>query len=257
MLFGKNIKFLVFVIGAMLSLQYVNANLIFYPKKESEMTFITKKHDVIFLNEPSKKEYDYFSTFSDIQFYINRDHRIAEADKILGLSGLLSHPHKQIKQINIGLALDKQPVLKLKSDNVYNIKTIIEKEYMDEIHNTIFAQDKKITILKTNEKYDRDITSEAEINIYLLTNDISNRFTQYLFIQSLCNNSAPHFTYIEGPKTLGIISAKHKIFEESVGSLKWIYYNSSFELKSSNIPEQDVMQIAQWIFDNIEFIFAD
>lgn len=174
----------------------------------------------------------------------------------MGLSGLLLHPHKQIKQINIGSALDKQPVLKLKSDNVYNIKTIIEKEYMDEIHNTIFARDKKITISKTNEKYDCDITSEAEINIYLLTNDVNNRFTQYLFIQSLCDNSAPHFTYIEGPKTLGTLSAKHKIFESN-GRLKWIYYNSSFELKSSNIPEQDVMEIAQWVFDNIEFTFAD
>lgn len=48
MLFGKNIKFLVFVIGAMLSLQYVNANLIFYPKKESEMTFITKKNKMLY-----------------------------------------------------------------------------------------------------------------------------------------------------------------------------------------------------------------
>lgn len=68
--------------------------------------------------------------------------------------------------------------------------------------------------------------------------------------------SVSNFPFIKGPETLGTLSAKNKHFETK-GRLWWVYYNSYFRMESQHIPEQDVIQIAQWVYDHIKFTFTE
>lgn len=254
MLFGKKIASLIFIINiiAVISTQAAGNSI----HKESNMQSFTEKNTIKFPSKEFMKSIGDISALSDIQTYINIDRRIEEADDILGLSVLIQQEPKKIKQINFDVSLDEQLSFKVKDNNIYRIKAIIDNELVGEFDNTLFAKELKVGVLKINEKNIEDYSGVAEIKIMVFAGDVGNRIAQYTFIQNLRNYTISTFPFIKGPQTLGTLSAKSKIFEPR-GSLYWIYHNSYFWLDNRNIPEQDALKIAQWIFDHIEFTFAE
>lgn len=109
---------------------------------------------------------------------------------------------------------------------------------------------------ENNRRVIEQTSQKGKENQFKLVNTIQLYDKESVIIESDIDQPPPFYLYWRIKNIRNTFSAKHKIFK-SDGSLKWIYYNSFFRWKNSNIPEQDVTEIAQWIFDNIEFNFTD
>ena len=256
MLYGKKIVLLQFIVTVIVALLCTNANALSTQEKETKTHSFTKINTIKFPTEEFKQFVGDTVALSTIQAYIDIDDRIEEADKILGLSAFIQQTPKNIKQIDLNINLDEQILTKTQENTTYKINKIIDNELIDETDDTLFARQIEIEILKISEKMTKDSSAFAEIHLTFFAKDKNNRYAQYTFINNLRNYSISHFPFIKGPETLGMLSAKDKHFE-SHGELWWVYYNSYFRMESHHIPEQDVIQIAQWVYDHIKFTFTE
>lgn len=253
MLFGKKIT--LFIISSLFTSLLVANNL---NAKERTMSSISEKKQLIKLSQEEFIEnIGDVSKYPTIQAYFDEDRRLIEGNKLIGFSDLLQiTSSKQIKQLlfNIKIA-ELLPNVDI-NGTTYRIMGVLEKNYLEAMSNENLCKEIQLIILNNNEKPSTNPKSSIKLKILLFSGEKANRIAQHVFIQSLRGYTNPNFLYVKGPQTLGTLSAKDSIFDDS-GKLYWVYYNSFFAMETAYIPEQNALQIAQWIFDNIEFSFND
>jgi hypothetical protein len=197
-------------------------------------------------------------TNANIKAYLDyfQNKKIIKNNNIINFSDFIQQSEdKQIKQISF----DTHIAEKLSTESIngrnYRIAQIMEKEYVDNLNNKKLAKRVVLGLLPKDKASMKESDQFVEIDILLLFIKDANFMAKFNFIRSLnIDNSSGRFAYNKGE--LGTFSLMNKT-SETEGNIIALFHNSNFKIWYVNLVEQDVMEIAQWIFDNIEFNFAD
>ncbi|SCC07417.1 hypothetical protein [Gilliamella intestini] len=197
-------------------------------------------------------------TNSNIKAYLDyfKNKKIIKNNNIFNFSDFLQQSEdKQIKQMSLNTHIAEKLSTESINGSNYRIAQIMETEYVDNLNNKKLAKRVALGVLPKDKVSMKDSDQFVEIEILLLFIEDANFMAKFNFIRSLnTDNSSGRFAYNKAE--LGTFSLMNKE-SEMEGNIIALFHNSNFKIWYVNLAEQNVMEISQWIFDNIEFTFAD